>query len=110
MIQLHIGLQRVLLDILCQESRGCPPALQIANQRGLCHSQCTPHLLHACRECFLDILCQESGEFLVEEAAEAKVPTWEESKKAWRDVPIALMHLRRSIGGETVGVKLLRRE
>ena len=45
---------------------------------------------------------------MVEEAAEARVPTWEESKQAWRDVPIALMHLRRAAGGDTVGVKLRR--
>ena len=45
---------------------------------------------------------------MVEEAAEARVPTWEESKRAWRDVPIALMHLRRAAGGDTVGVKLRR--
>lgn len=63
-----------------------------------------------CRECFLDILCEESGEFLLEEASEASVRTWEESKQAWRAVPIALMHLRRAAGGDTVGVKLRRRE
>ena len=63
-----------------------------------------------CRECFLDILCEESGDFLEEEAAEVRVPTWEESKRAWRDVPIALMHLRRAAGGDTVGVKLRQRE
>lgn len=76
----------------------------LTNHYTLLHHMCSR------RECFLDILCEESGEFLVEEAAEAKVPTWEESRKAWRDVPIALMHLRRSGGGDTVGVKLRRRE
>ena len=69
----------------------------------------SPSLLPPRRECFLDILCEESGEFLVEEVAQAAVPTWEASRQAWRDVPIALMSLRRAAGGDTVGVKLRRR-
>ncbi|KAL4440324.1 hypothetical protein ABPG75_003325 [Micractinium tetrahymenae] len=62
------------------------------------------------RECFLDILCEESGEFLLEESTETSVPTWEASKGAWRDTPVMLMHLRRGGGGggDTVGVKLRR--
>ena len=61
------------------------------------------------RECFLDFLCEESGEFLVEEAGEAAVKTWEASKGAWRRLPIAMMALRRAAPGDTVGVKLPRR-
>ncbi len=61
--------------------------------------------LGCCRECFLDILCEESGKFLLEESSETAVPTWEASKGAWRSVPVMLMHLRRSDGAETVGVK-----
>lgn len=57
------------------------------------------------RECFLDILCEESGEFLLEESSETAVPTWEASKAAWRNVPVMLMHLRRSDGADTIGVK-----
>lgn len=69
---------------------------------------CRPPCLALPRsECFLDILCGESGsEFVVEEAGEAGVRTWEASKQAWRTVPVALMHLRRAVGGDTVGVKL----
>jgi hypothetical protein len=64
--------------------------------------------LAARRECFLDILCEEGGDFLLEEAGERGARVWEESKSAWRQVPIAMMHLRRSAGGgETVGPKLL---
>lgn len=61
------------------------------------------------RECFLDFLTEESGEFLVEEAVETAVRTWEASKASWRSVPIALMALRRAEPGDTVGVKLARR-
>lgn len=60
------------------------------------------------RECFLDILCEEGGDFLLEESCEAGVRTWEASKGAWRTQPVALMHLRRAAGGDTVGVKLRR--
>ncbi|KAI3431488.1 hypothetical protein D9Q98_004539 [Chlorella vulgaris] len=60
------------------------------------------------RECFLDILCEESGEFVVEESGEKGVQVWEAGKEAWRSVPVAMLILRRAAGGETVGVKLAR--
>lgn len=58
----------------------------------------------------MDILCEsDQGEFVVEESAEKGVRLWEESRAAWRRVPIAMMHLRRAAGsGDTVGVKLRR--
>ena len=72
------------------------------------HSGCCISACLACRECFLDILCEEGADFLLEEAGERGARVWEESRGAWRQVPIAVMHLRRSAGGgETVGPKLL---
>jgi hypothetical protein len=58
------------------------------------------------RECFLDILCEESGEFLLEESGERQVRQWEASKGDWRTHAVAMMALRRGAGGDTVGVKL----
>jgi hypothetical protein len=73
---------------------------------------CAPHVLApaGCRECFLDILCEESREFVLEECSERRVRVWEEGKAAWQQVAIALMCLRRTYGGDTVGVKLAPRE
>lgn len=62
------------------------------------------------RECFLDILTEESGEFVLEQCSDRSVRVWDEGKADWRRVPIALMALRRTYpGGDTVGVKTLRR-
>lgn len=60
------------------------------------------------RECFLDLLCEEGGEFMVEESGEKGVQVYEASKGESRRVPVAMMHLRRAAGGDTVGPKLGR--
>ena len=78
------------------------------------------------RECFLDLLTEEerTAEFVVEESEEKLVRVWEGSpgssspgsssssssgsdgRASWREVPIALMVLRRAASCDTVGVKL----
>lgn len=58
------------------------------------------------RECFLDILCEAGGDFLLEESGERQVRLWESSKGDWRQHAVALMALRRNTSGDTVGVKL----
>ena len=44
----------------------------------------------------------------MEESAEKRVAVWEESRGGWRQVPVAMLHMRRASGGDTVGVKLRR--
>ncbi len=60
------------------------------------------------RECFLDLLCEEGGEFVLEESLEKVVEIQEPNRKEARGVPVAMMHLRRAAGVDTVGPKLGR--
>lgn len=79
-----------------------------------CTSRPTTCAASTGRECFLDILTEESGEFVLEECADRRVAVWEADggrggEGGWRDYPIAFMALRRTYTGDTVGVKALRR-
>jgi hypothetical protein len=63
---------------------------------------------YICREYFLDMLCEESGDFVLEECSQGAVSLWQRHRKEWQSFPITLALLRRTYSGDTVGVKRRR--